>query len=184
MRRIFLLHVLIFISIYLTVILSGCIQDLPQEAPSSSPEPTAVSATPSPTPVQTAEPEPDVIAISWEFVTDTDNDYQFPYLDIYMIEDSSTPRKTLIYSTIGGIYETSDRNAWNIPDEAEYVFYTFYAGAGVHFYTKMDDGNVLTIMYRFIDEMDVELRSFETLISIDYDDEALVTIENPLDFVN
>lgn len=184
MRRIFTIHVLILLTLCLGVILSGCKNDLTLESPGSSPEPTAVSATPSPTPIQTAEPEPDAIAISWKFVTDTDNDYQLPYLDIYLIEDSCNPRKTLIYSTIGGIYETSDRSAWNIPDEAENVFYTFYAGAGVHFYTKMDEGNVLTVMYRFIDEMDVELKPFETLISIDYEDEAIVTIENPLDFVN
>ncbi|MBN1624774.1 MAG: hypothetical protein JW903_10425, partial [Clostridia bacterium] len=74
--------------------------------------------------------------------------------------------------------------AWQVPDEAENVFYTFYAGAGLHFYTKMEEGNVLTIKYRFIDEMDVEFKPFETLLSIDYEDKAIVTVGNPLDFVN
>ncbi|MBN2882538.1 MAG: hypothetical protein JXN10_03350, partial [Clostridia bacterium] len=76
-----------------------------REVTSLSPEPTAVLATPSPTPVQTAKPEPEAIEISWEFVTDIDNEYQLPYLDIYIIENSRVPRKMLVYSTIGDVYE-------------------------------------------------------------------------------
>lgn len=184
MKKFFTATAAIILSLCVITIMGGCIVlNKPEVVESISPKIPVVSATPSPAPVQSKEPEEKTISISWEFVTDMDNDYQLPYLDIYLIEDSEAPRKTLVYSTIGGIYETTDRSAWNIPDEAENVFYTFYAGAGVHFYTKLEEGNILSIMYRFVDEMDIELRTFETLISIDYEDDAIVTVANPIDFI-
>ena len=171
--------------IFLAFILPSCAIGV-QETDNSAND-TEISNEPAmttPVVVPTAKPAPETVTISWEFTIDSDNDYQFPYLEIFLIEDSNVPRKTMIYKTIGSIYEVSDREAWQIPDEAEYLFYTFYAGAGAVFYTKIEETNVLTIMYRFIDEMDMEPRPFETLVSFDYEDDVVVDILDPIGFVN
>lgn len=171
--------------IFLAIFLSSCAMGV-QETDISTND-AKVSNEPAittPVVVPTAKPDPETVTISWEFTIDSDNDYQFPYLEIFLIEDSNVPRKTMIYKTIGSIYEVSDREAWQIPAEAEYLFYTFYAGAGAVFYTKMEDTNVFTIMYRFIDEMDMEPRPFEPLVSFDYEDDVVVDILDPIGFVN
>jgi hypothetical protein len=165
----------IYILIILMIVVSTVSCTVAEDLPSFTPEP---SATPKPT--ATPVPEPVTITLSWKFETDEDNEYLMPETKFYLIETGPSNRTMLIHSTIGRPGPVSDRTAWEIPEEAENVFYTYWAGYGEHFYTKVDEGNIFRLMMRPMDEMQMEWEPFEVLFEIDYPDDLVLDVKDPL----